>query len=116
MIDLPEPEVLIGRRAFAEAQALFDGERIAVVGRVAVGWHDTAVQPETGSFAVVRVGGPHTGLLGEVIRVTRGDRSVLAYVLGSAGVPTDISLARRAFFALGLLASESLDCSVEVVA
>lgn len=113
---MAEQEVLDARRAFATAQQLLAGVAVErVEGLVAVGWYDTAVNPETGSFALVRREGPLTDLIGEIVHVSAGDRSVFAYVLGSAGVPTDLALARRAFFALGLLALESLDCVVEVV-
>jgi hypothetical protein len=63
----------------------------------------------------VRLGGPYDRLIGEVLRFGANDRTVFAYVLGAAAVPTDIALARRPFLALGLLAIEALDCTVEVV-
>ena len=82
------------------------------------GWHDTQTHPETGAFALVRTGAGLDDLVGEILRVTSAApsaRSVYVYCLGSAGVPTDLSLTRRGFAALGLLSLESLACLVEVV-
>ena len=45
--DLTEPEVLIGQRAFPDAQPLLAGASTPV-GSFTVGWHDTAVQPYRG--------------------------------------------------------------------
>lgn len=111
-----EPEILAGRRAFAKAQELLAGAtRVRIEGLVRTGWHDTAISPERPAFAVVRRDGPMLELIGEIIRVTLDDRSCFVYVLGSALVPVDLSLTRRAFMAIGLLAAESVDTTVEVV-
>jgi hypothetical protein len=83
-------------------------------------WHGTVVDANRGAFAVVRRGGPLAGLVGQRIRVsTPGNqpRSCLVYVW--AAVPAleqDLSLARRAYFALDLLAKDTIDVHVEVLA
>jgi hypothetical protein len=43
------------------------------------------------------------------------EREVFAYVLGARSIPTEIALWRRAFSALALLATDELQCVVEVV-
>lgn len=112
-----EPEILDARRAFPTSQGLLGGPSVRQVqGLVVTGWHDTSVSGERPSFAVVRRDGPQLDLIGEIIRVSYADRSVFAYVLGSALIPVDLSLARRAFLAIGLLAAESIDATVDVVA
>lgn len=112
-----ESEVLASLRAFPEAQRLLAGVPIdRVAGLVPVGWHGTEVEPLP--VAVVRRGGAHEELIGEVVRVSRGWRDpVFAYVYGARGIPegVELSLPRRWFLALGLLSLESIDCVVEVV-
>jgi hypothetical protein len=113
-----EPELLVIRRAFPAAQALLAGAALSRVGTtVEVGWHSTETHPELGSsHALVRSGADLDDLIGEVLKITRGDREpVFVYVLGARDLPTDVSVARRAFLALGLLAVESVECIVEVV-
>lgn len=113
-----EQELLDGRRAFPVAQQLFAGALLRQVsGFVSVGWHDTETHPEAGSFAVVKLRGAYDDeLIGEVLEVRAGHRSVFVYVVGAADVDFELSLSRRAFLALGVLANDSLDCLVGVVA
>lgn len=111
-----EPEVFAGRRAFATAQTLLQGVALRRLDEfVDVGWYDTSVHPESGCFAVVRDGGPLTDLVGEILHVTRGDRSVFAYCVGRRAVPTDLALYRRAFRAIAILPMEVVATTVEVV-
>lgn len=116
MAEAAEQEILDARRAFATAQQLLAGglDR-RLPDTIAVGWYDTTVSPETGSFALVRRGGPYEDLIGDILRVSANDRSAFVYVLDAAGLPTDIAIARRAFLALARLATETLDCIVEVI-
>lgn len=112
-----EPEILIGRRAFATAQTLFAGVAARrLPERTDVGWYGTETHAEIGAFAVVRDGWGLDDLIGEVLRVSVGRRAVFVYVVGARGIPTDIALARRAFLGLGLLSSEALSAVIEVVA
>lgn len=115
------PELQLARRAFPTAQRLLRGGTLREASPAAqIGWHGTEVTPETGSVAVVPTSGPLADLVGEIVVVRRimptEIRSVFAYVIGAAPIVDDLSLARRPFLALGLLANESLTCSVEVVA
>lgn len=117
--DPGEPEVEAGRRAFATAQELLADVAVErLPNLVSVGWHDTSRHPERGSFAVVRSGAGYDDLFGDTLLLTEPEsgRQVYAYVLGSRDVPADISLSRRTFMALGRLASETLDCIVELTA
>lgn len=111
-----EQELLDSRRAFATAQELLAGvpsRRLS--GLVTVGWHSNDVHPETGSVAVVGLTSGLDELVGEIVLVTVDSRSVFAWVIGARDVPVDLSLARRPFEALSLLAAESLAAVVEVV-
>lgn len=115
------PELMIARRAFPVAQELFTGPILREANPSAmVGWFDTSVCAEGGAIAVVPVEGMLTELVGEIIVVKRRlpteVRGVYVYVIGRAAIDEDLALSRRAFLRLGLLASESLDCSVEVIA
>lgn len=117
MSEQVEQEILNGRRAFVTAQALLAGEPLQVIPKeLVIGWHDTATSPETGAFALVSIDSGLTDLIGEVVLVSAQGRSCFAYVLGSADVPTPVSLARRAFASLAILATEELDALVQVIA
>lgn len=111
-----EPELLAIRRAFPKAQELLFSVPLSRIYAGPVGWHGTQVDPELGSSAaVVRSGAGLDELIGEVLRITVGDRTpVFVYVVGARDVPTDVSVARRAFMALGLLAVEHVEAIVEV--
>lgn len=116
MAEQLEPEVLDARRAFAAAQTLLAGEPLNPVGlEIGVGWHDTSTHPETGAFAVVASESVYEEWIGEVLLVTANSRSCYVYVMASADVPTSLSLARRAFAALGELSTEEVDAVVQVV-
>lgn len=115
------PELMIARRAFPTSQGLFAGPVLREADTAArIGWHDTEVCAETGAIAVVPAGGDLDNLVGEIVvvkrRLAREVRGVYVYVLARAAVIDDLSLSRRAFLHLGLLSSESLTCSVEVIA
>jgi hypothetical protein len=117
MAERPEQEILWGERAFGEAQRLLDGaSRRPLSGLLEVGWHASSKHPLVGCFAIVATGGAFTDLIGEVLRVTYEGRSVLVYCVGSRDIDVDLSLSRRPFMAIGLLASDGLPCTVEVVA
>lgn len=110
-----EPEILIGRRAFDMAQSLLAAEpETRLPQRVPVGWYDTTTDPEVGSFAVVQRGGDYEDLVGETLKITVREKSVFVYVIGARGVPHQIHLARRAFFALDRLSLDSLNAVVEI--
>ena len=110
-----EQEVAWSRRAFATSQRLLAGAITArIANTVAVGWHSTTIHPETGAVAVVRRGGPLESLVGDIVRVSHGEREVWAYVHGARAVPVDLSLTRNTFGRLAPLWSEAIDCVVEV--
>lgn len=114
-----ELELQWSRRAFPKAQELLAGSPTSDAPlRLDVGWHSNDVEAEAGAIAVVRDGAGLDAWLGQVLRVTsldHPDRAVFVFVLGARGVPTDLSLSRRAFLALGVLSLESLSCLVEVM-
>jgi hypothetical protein len=102
-------------RAFPKAQELLAGVPLRSLGLIEVGWHDTQTHPSAGSFALVADGGGLDELIGKVLRVSADGREVFALVAGARSLPVVISLARRAFAGLGLLALESSDALVEVI-
>lgn len=115
-----DPMLMISRRAFPEAQRLWEGPslRRAAVG-ASLGWHDGDFHPETGAVALVQRGGAYEELVGDVLRLTRrmgtGDRTALVYVVETADREVDLSIARRTFMALGHLADEQLVVDLDVV-
>lgn len=109
-----EPELAVARRAFPEAQRLFDGAVLRRVGQFDVGWHEVPIT-ERGALAVVRIGAGLDDLIGEVIAVRAGGNRSLVWVWGARDVPADISLYRRAFMGIGLLSLERASAVVEVI-
>lgn len=110
-------DLLAARRAFPVAQQLLAGEPLRELpGTIDVGWHDTETHSETGAFAIVSTGAGLDVLLGEILCVRVGEREAFVYVVAARASPTAISLSRRAFLHLGLLALESVSADVAVVA
>lgn len=111
-----EQEIMDARRAFPKAQELLfgppDGE-LSWVGPC--GWHDVSVNREAGAFAVVAFAGPLAESVGEVVRVSRGPRSVFVYIVASADIVQPISIARRAWWDIGGLVETSAQVVVESV-
>jgi len=118
-----ETELYFARLPFPEAQAVFalGGPERGSTRFVPVGWHDTFLDPEEGSVALVREGSGLEELLGERIRVssqgTANPREVFAYVhdLAPTDLAWDISLSRKLFGHLTLLPTEVLNATVDVI-
>lgn len=119
--DQLDHDLMIARRAFPVAQELLAGPVLRTESEsAAVGWHDTGVSPETGSIALVPEDGDLVDLVGHLVRVDRhlagSTRTVYAYVYGTAAIADDLSLSRRCFLGLGILANETLECEIGVLA
>lgn len=115
-----EAETILAHRSFATAQgwmALFTNVE-TIFTSVSVNWHDTNVDVNDGSFAVVQTGSRLADLVGEIVRIAVGTRSVYAYVVSeSTVIPTEVTLTKRAFLALGLWAQHKagLQSKLEVM-
>lgn len=112
---------VIARLGWTDAQRLLLSATLASpVYAATAGWHGTVVDPNRGSFAVVRAGGPLADLVGERLKLTtvgNNARSCLVYVFQAvSSLEQDISLARRAFASLELLAIDTVDVKIEVLA
>lgn len=82
---------------------------------VSAEWHHTSLDDREGAFALVREGGPLEDLVGDVVLVSTGGRSAFVYVAGMTDdMDEDLSLARRAFAALGNLSADRLMVTVGV--
>lgn len=111
-----EPEILAGLKGFPDAQTAFAGEVFSTwPSALTLGWYDTSLREEAGSFAVVRANAGFDDLVGEVLRVTVERRSVFAYCLSAEDIPDDVGLYRRAFLALAVLSTEQLLARVDVI-
>jgi hypothetical protein len=112
-------DLMLSRRALSVSQAAWEGEARAVEAVSAkVGWHGSQTHKETGAIALVPLEGPLSSLVGEIVRVTRlggspAPRSVLLYVYTRIDTDFDLTITRRAFQELGLLANESIEARVE---
>lgn len=114
-------DLQLSRRALYISQEAWDRPTRSVAAPDAsVVWHGSDVNAETGAIAVVGMDGPLSGLVGDIVRVTRVrggviQPSVLVYVVDRTDTSADLSLSRRAFQELGILANESIRARVEVV-
>ncbi|MGH2939834.1 MAG: hypothetical protein ACRDPE_17115 [Solirubrobacterales bacterium] len=112
-------DLLLSRRALAVSQEAWDGEARAVAAVAAnIGWHGSQTHKETGAIALVPIEGKFSELVGEIVRVTRlggspAPRSVLVYVYARIDTDLDMTITRRAFQELGLLANESIEARIE---
>lgn len=107
----------IARLPFHEAQCkLSAGGHTLQSRRLAhIGWHGSKFDPEYGSFAIVRSGGPFAEMVGKRMWVATRDRrrAVYAFVHTEADIFEDVSLHRRLFEALAPLAAEEVRGFVE---
>lgn len=122
-----ETDMYYSRLPLAEAQAIFGagGPQARTKVTSTTTWHSTFQDPETGSNALVRDGGPLMDLIGERIKVstigTAVQRSVYAYVhdvfpADRSDSMADLSLTRLLFSRLGALGGGDLDVAIEIVA
>lgn len=111
-------DLQLSRRSLYISQLAWEGaaRSLEAVSTI-VGWHGSKTHRETGAVALVPLEGGLSDLVGDIIRVTRlGDaqaRSVLVYVVGRIDTDFGLTIPRRAFQELGLLANESLPARVE---
>lgn len=115
------PMDVIARLGWADAQRLLLSAALSSpIYQATAAWHGTVVDPNRGSFAVVRAGGPLASLVGERLKLTTAGPyplSCLVYVFQAVpSLEQDISLARRAFASLELLARDTVDVKIEVLA
>lgn len=111
----PEPEVLEGRLSFVDAQAALGGSFLPFQSDVSCGWFGTVLEDERGWFAIVSED-TLADLVGDTIRVTLDDVSLIVYVVSSDSLDWDLALTRQAFSRLALLAEDSVSVTVEVTA
>lgn len=118
-----ETDMYFARLPYAVAQSVLSlGGPSGVQRLVQVGWHDTFIDPETGSVALVRDDSVLMDLLGERVKVTTQEvpvpRSVVAYVhnvVDPRAVEWDLSLSRHLYAQLGLLGSTTITAVAEAV-
>lgn len=105
------------RLPFREAQRkLGEGGHVLGTRQLAVvGWHGDVFDPEIGSFVIAKTGTPFAELVGQRVWVSTrtGRRAVYAFVHSEADIFEDLSLTRRLFQSLELLAVDELDAFVE---
>lgn len=112
------PDDVLAKLAFADAQRLLFGTLQDETYETTTSWHGTVVDENRGSFAVVRSGGLLDGLVGKKLEVSSKthSRSVIVYVTAKTpSLDADMSLARRAFAQLDLLAEDFLDVHLRVI-
>lgn len=110
--DIPEEE--LAAYGWNTAQRMLAGPVVGAPMATTVEWHHTALDERIGAFAVAREGGPLESLVGDVVRITYGSRHAFVYVADVADLEADLSLARRAFFALADLALDEIQATLEV--
>lgn len=100
--------------------ALASGPSTSSVFNVYASWHGALVDPERGSFAVVRAGGELEDLIGDRVRVTTRVGAAIAMVayvnnVSDIAEDTEISLTRRLFLQMAPLGLDRLPVTVEVI-
>jgi hypothetical protein len=119
-----ETDGYLARLPWQQAQAaLAVAGPIPRTGQVmSVGWHHTVLDAEVGANALVTAPGPFSYLVGERVKITTQGvpypRAVYAYVhdaVPEGNLDWDLSVTRRVFSQLAMLATDMLDCVVEVV-
>lgn len=114
----------LARLPFPQAQEYFEDVAAPIPPsatryRTTAGWHGTIVDPERGAFAIVHPDGALAGLVGDRVRVRArpSGRSVIVYIHEkNDDILEDISLTRRAFAEIALLAADDQKVIVEVLA
>jgi hypothetical protein len=114
-----EPELFAAQQAFGDAQRML-GEQAGALSKlltsVDIRWHEfTESDWARGCLALASADSDYEDLVGSILRVTSGHRSVLVYCVASVVIEHDLSLTRRAWMALGDLASTTLTARVEVL-
>lgn len=112
----------LARLPFHEAQdALSAGGAPTAGSRAQVGWYGVPLDPEQGSFAVVRSGGPFAALVGKRVRVSYQGveaRTIYAYVraaIDRVEDDVDIALTRMLFVRLAPLPDDFVIGQVDVM-
>lgn len=110
-------EIIIGRRAWSKSQELLAAPPTAVVPRVVqCAWYGTNVHTERGAFALVRSDSDLINLVGDILKIIYGKRTIYVYCLGSSSdLIYDFGLTRRGFAALDLLSKEYINVTLETV-
>jgi hypothetical protein len=117
-----ELEVWYARMPHDEAQAVFAATGTQAGPKLAsCSWHGTGLDPERGSFVVVRAGGRLDPWVGERVKITsresgthRGD-AVYGFVHNALDIDDDLSVTRRMFLALALPGLDRIEVAVELM-
>lgn len=109
------PDQMVAGLSVPDATEFFGtatGPDRATVARASCGWHGTKFAEEQGAFAIVKLDGPLSGLVGERIQIRNDDRVTYAYVYDERDIIEDISVTRRVFMELADPTDDELDVTV----
>jgi hypothetical protein len=96
-----EQEILDSRRSLAKSQLLFPSTPSGDPPFAAtVGWVGTRLLEETGIVGVVSQDEAQRQYIGEFVRFTWSQTSVVVYIIGARNIGRDFGLSRRAFMSL----------------
>lgn len=113
-----EPEILDGMKAFGDTQLLFVGvpKETRFVDPIDCSWYGRAIDERRGTFALVQEGSDYEDFVGEFLKLTAGERSIVVYCLGATPqIETPLAITRRCFLELAMLAEESISTYVQVL-
>lgn len=117
-LEVDEPEILDGSRAWAKTQQLFEGRVDPTRKRHAVKctWYDTTVNEHEGAFCMVQAGSDLEDLVGDLVRVAWRNTEIFVYCIGgSADLPYPLALSRRAMWHVADLAKDHIDVTVQAL-
>lgn len=117
VVDMTEPDILNGMRGLTGAQSAFAGVADPVKTRFITdcGWYGTDVDEHEGFFCLAQADSALEDLIGEVVQIRYGVRSVLVYCVGATELPGELSLARTAYMQLAPLNVESIPVQAQGV-
>lgn len=113
-----EPEILDGMRAFGDTQKLFVGvpKEARFVDPIDCSWYGSAIDQRRGAFAFVKEGAGYEDFVGEFLRLSIEERSIVVYCLGATPqIDTPLAIARRCFAEVANLAEELVPAYTQVL-
>lgn len=117
-LEIDEPEILDGTRAWAKTQQLFRGQPDPLRVRRAVRctWYDTMVDEHEGAFCVIQANSALEDLVGDFVRVVYKNKEIFLYCVGgTSDIPTPLAITRQAMLYTASLSAEFIDVTVQAL-
>lgn len=116
-LEIDEPEILDGSRAWPKTQLLFVApvDPLSKRWETFCSWYDTSISEYEGAFCVIQSGSDMEALVGRHVQINYNEKDVYLYCVGGAELPTPIAITRRAFMELDALSLDSIEVMVQAL-